>query len=83
MMLIVLKVFLVSVFFNILAVLLHFVSKVCECNPFVLLVGIFYSAISTLYSVILFNFCFMDVYLVFVLLYVLYCVFWVFSMVYL
>jgi hypothetical protein len=61
MVLIVLKAFPVSLFFNMLAVLLHFVSKECECDPFILLVSIFFSAISDHYNVILFNFCFMDV----------------------
>jgi hypothetical protein len=79
MVLIVLKAFLVSVLLNILAILLHFVSKECECDPLILLMCIFFSAISVRYSVILFNFCFMDVYLVFVLLfYVLYYIFSVF-----
>jgi hypothetical protein len=58
----------VSVCLNILAVLLHFVSRVCESDPFILLVGFVFGAISVRYNVILFNFCFMGVHLVFVLL---------------
>jgi hypothetical protein len=45
--------------------LLRFMSKVCECNPFILLVGVLFGVIVVHYNVVLFNFYCMDLFILY------------------